>query len=96
MWLAKARTHAGTSPTYYEHCRIVPFPAGHRPFNEAIVFGQKRMRLEAEPKRAWIPAPDDFVYQIPPGPGPRIFQKFEPTEPELQRMLATSPLRSHL
>jgi len=31
----------------------------------------------------------------PPGTGPKVFQKIEPTEPELQRMLAQSPLRSH-
>src|SRR5207249_8985122 len=30
------------------------------------------------------------------GTGPRVFQKVEPTEPELQRLLAGSPLRSHL
>jgi hypothetical protein len=41
-------------------------------------------------------APKGFRYRIPSGPGPRRFEKTEPTEPELQRMLASSPLRSHL
>jgi hypothetical protein len=36
------------------------------------------------------------LYRIPPGPGPRLFQKVDPTEPELQRLLADSPLRAHL
>src|SRR5207249_9116368 len=69
--------------------------------NEVIVFGHKRPRLEAD--RAGSPiswkaaqAPIDFRYRIPPGIGPRRFEKIEPTEPELQRMLAGSPLRSHL
>src|SRR5688500_14367475 len=41
-------------------------------------------------------APPDFLYHIPAGPGPKVFQKVEPTEPELRRMLAQSPLRAHL
>src|SRR5213078_269087 len=47
---------------------------------------------------AWeaVQAPRHFLYQIPAGTGPRIFEKVEPTEPELQRLLANSPLRSHL
>lgn len=87
--------------TYYENCMIVPFPEGCRPFNEVIVFGQKRTRLQVDPygsnRVSWesVQAPQGFVYPIPPGTGPRVFQKIEPTESELQRMLAQSPLRSH-
>lgn len=87
--------------TYYENCRIVPFPEDCRPFKEVIVFGQKRIRPVVDPHGlrhvSWeaVQAPEDFVCAIPPGPGPRVFQKFEPTEPELQRMLAQSPLRTH-
>jgi hypothetical protein len=85
--------------TYYENCSIVPFPEEHRRFNEVIVFGHKRRRPQAEEDdMAWeaVKAPDGFVYQIPAGPSPRVFQKVEPTEPELHQMLANSPLRSHL
>jgi hypothetical protein len=84
--------------THYENCTIVPFPEGHRPYNEVIVLGHKRVKLRAEPWISWEPvqAPPGFVYRIPAGPGPRVFQKVEPTEPELQHMLAESPLRSHL
>jgi hypothetical protein len=85
---------------HYENCRIVPFPERHRPFHEVIVFGQKRRQLRAEPwgSSSWssVQAPRGFLYRIPPGPGPRLFQKVEPTESELQHLLAQSPLRSHL
>jgi hypothetical protein len=85
---------------YYENCMIVPFPEGHRPYNEVVVFGHKRARLRADQRggSSWeaVQAPPGFLYHVPAGPGPRIFQKVEPTEPELQRMLTQSPLRSHL
>jgi hypothetical protein len=86
--------------TYYENCRIVPFPEKHRKFNEVIVFGQKcaKPRGGQRDSLAWesVQAPKGFVYHIPPGLGPRIFQKVEPTESELQHLLAHSPLRGHL
>ncbi len=89
--------------TYYEHCMIVPFPERHRPFHEVLVFGHKCARPEVDPQscsraKSWdsVAAPTNFCYHIPPGCGPRIFQKVEPTEPELQRLLAHSPLQSHL
>lgn len=89
--------------TFYENCTIMPFPEEHRPFHEVIVFGHKRSRPAVDQKRAngwdaWetVEAPKDYRYQIPPGKGPRVFRKTEPTEAELQRMLATSPLRSLL
>jgi uncharacterized methyltransferase DUF6094 len=93
-----ARRHFAT---YYEKCQILPFPEEHRHFSEVIVFGRKRTKPQAETwdrQSSWesIQVPPGFVYDIPPGTGPRIFQKFEPTEPELQRMLARSPLRSQL
>jgi hypothetical protein len=80
---------------FYENCTIVQFPEKHRQFNEVIVFGHKRARSKVdEATISW--APTSFVYRIPAGTGPRTFLKVEPTEPELQRMLASSPLRSHL
>lgn len=94
-----ARDHFAT---YYQHCRVVPFPEAHRPFQEVIVFAQKRPRLDAKSasvgaSRSWdaVQAPEGFVYPIPPGAGPRYFLKVEPTEAELQAMLACSPLRQH-
>jgi hypothetical protein len=85
---------------YYENCRIVPFPEQHRPFNEVIAFGQKCVRPRGRERESlsWeaAQAPKGFVYSIPAGPGPRIFQKIEPTEPELQYLLAHSPLHTQL
>lgn len=89
--------------TYYENCMIVPFPENHRPFHEVVVFGHKRNKPEVDHggssgRKTWerVQAPREFRYHIPPGNVPRIFQKAEPTERELQRMVAESPLRSHL
>lgn len=95
---SNARQHLAR---HYEQLRVVPFPEAHRPFNEVLVFAHKRRRPEAGPlgtQPSWDRglAPPDFRYHIPPGSGPRRFEKTEPTEPELHRMLATSPLRSHL
>jgi predicted RNA methylase len=86
---------------YYESVTVVPFPEAYRPFGEVVVFGHKRTRLEADPttgRKAWesIQAANGFLYQIPSGNGPRLFQKIQPTEAELQRMLTCSPLRSFL
>jgi hypothetical protein len=85
---------------YYENCQIVPFPEKHRQFDEVLVIGHKRARPQVDHWRSasWesVQAPDGFIYRIPPGSGPRVFQKVEPTESELRRMLASSPLRLHL
>lgn len=88
---------------FYENVTLVPFPEAHRPFKEVIVLGHKRKRLDAEPDRlkdwqVWdsIQAPKGFRYRIPEGNGPRVFQKVQPTEPELEGMLVGSPLRSYL
>ena len=87
------RRHFGI---YYENCMIVPFPEEHRRFKEVIVFGHKRARPQVDKwaSDGWdsVQAPQGFIYQIPGGPGPRVFQKIEPTETELQHMLARSPL----
>jgi hypothetical protein len=94
---AEVRRHLAT---YYENGLVVPFPAAHRQFNEVVVFGHKRARPLTDqwsgPSWESVQAPPGFVYRIPAGMGPRVFQKVEPTELELQRMLTNSPLRSHL
>src|SRR5260370_37513389 len=79
---------------------IVPFPEQHRRFQEVIVFGHKRRRPQADrwsaPSWESVQAPPDFLYGIPSSSGPRVFQKVQPTESELQHMLARSHLRTHL
>jgi len=88
---------------YFEKCTIVPFPEEYRPYKEVVVLAHKRSRPLADAQgsgrwKAWdsAQAPRDFLYQIPAGAGPRTFKKIQPTEPELQRMLEESALRSHL
>lgn len=93
-----ARLHFGR---YYENVTVVPFPEPHRPFKEVLVIGHKRTRPETDRTKDWkawdsVQAPKGFRYKIPSSTGPRWFQKIQPTEPELERMLAGSPLRSHL
>lgn len=97
---SNARRHFAT---YYENATIMPFPEDHRRFDEVIVLGHKRRRATGNrngstgsPSWEAVATPPGFRYQIPPGIGPKLFQKTEPTEAELQRMLATSPLRSHM
>ncbi len=94
-----ARQHFAT---YYRDCRIVPFPDACRQFKEVIVFGHKLARPAVDRRgdsvwQTWesVLAPRGFLYHIPAGAGPRVFQKVEPTEAELERLLANSPLRSH-
>ncbi len=97
---SEARRHF---TTFYQNCMIVPFPDAHHPYGEVVVLGHKRSRPEvprrdSSDRQRWeaVLAPNGFRYQIPPGNGPRLFQKVEPTEPELRRMLDGSPLRCHL
>jgi predicted RNA methylase len=82
--------------SHFENCQIVPFPEKHRTFNEVIVFGHKRARIRAEASWESVQAPRGFVHRIPGGSRPRTFLKVEPTESDLERMLARSPLRTHL
>jgi tRNA1(Val) A37 N6-methylase TrmN6 len=88
-----ARRHFAT---YFDRCMIVPFPADHRPFNEVIVFGHKRSRPRVGDQHSLSMGASGTFYHLPASPGPRIFQKVEPTESELQQLLKDSPLRSHL
>ena len=85
---------------YYQNCLIVPFPEEKRRYGEVIVFGQKRFKpwKDATSPPSWqmVQAPQGLVYPIPTGSAPKTFKKVEPTETELQRMLAQSPLRIHL
>ncbi len=93
-----ARQHFAT---YYENVSVVPFPNAHRPFREVIVFGHKRSRPvgncgDSRNGRDWeaVLAPKGFCYEIPPGNGPRVFQKVEPTDSELQADAGHVPIAS--
>jgi hypothetical protein len=83
----------------YQDLAWVPFLEQHRSFDEVILIGRKL----AKPPKAenlWDEVCKESVepgpYAIPPGNGPRKFEKVDFTEAELAQALAGSPLRKHL
>ena len=82
---------------WYEDLACVPFPEGHRPFDEVILLGRKRSRPVDQERLDWDEQCRRTVepgsYPIPLAPGPRRFEKVEFTERELARALLGSPLR---
>jgi hypothetical protein len=80
---------------------VTPFPEDKRTYEEVVVFGVKRpmplAEYSAEYNRGegrWerCQVGQDHVYPIPSCLPPRRFVKVEPTEADLQRALAVSPL----
>jgi SAM-dependent methyltransferase len=88
---------AQTFKQWYDRIAIVPFPDGHRRFNEVMVFGVKRSSpispytVEWNPRRTGISS-----YTLPAGIKPRRWEKIEMTEAEISRAFAASPLRRFL
>jgi len=80
----------------------MPFPREVRKYNETIVLGYKRKQPQVmdgggyrwDLFEKWIDS--RIVYTLPPGQRPRQFRKLQPTDTELARMVAQSPLRFHL
>jgi hypothetical protein len=84
---------------WYTDITILEFPDHCREYGEVVVLAVRRKEPVAYATSvSWsdLEAPAGHVYQIPKSDGPRVFKKVEPTELELQRMLAASPLRQHL
>lgn len=85
-------------------CQIsaMPFPESVRRFKETVVLGCKRKQPRAVTHRDcpydWLEKrmKDSYVYRLPAGVRPRIFRKSEPTDTELARLVAQSPLRFHI
>jgi hypothetical protein len=82
---------------WYTDIARIPFPEGHRPYNEVIVLGRKRRQPVDSDKLDWDTecksAVEPGAYPIPPGAGPKRFEKTDFTDLELERALADSPLR---
>lgn len=81
-----------------EQISAVPFPADVRRFNEVVVLGRKKKSPGPVPWSArydWLEKKFEvhLEYVLPPGHRPKVFRKTEPTDTELVRMVATSPLR---
>ena len=80
----------------------MPFPREVRKYNETIILGYKRKQPAAidYSGRTWG-GPQQWqethiVYRLPPGQRPKQFRKSEPTDAELTRLVAQSPLRFQL
>jgi hypothetical protein len=80
----------------------MPFPKEVRKYNETILLGCKRKQPNTLDRSGyrwdclekWMDS--KILYTLPPGERPRQFRKLEPTDTELARMVAGSPLRFHL
>jgi len=80
----------------------MPFPETVRRYKETIILGYKRKQpaqaVNGRHDWDWLEKrmQEHVVYRLPPGSRPRIFRKSEPTDTELARLVAQSPLRFHL
>jgi Uncharacterised methyltransferase family (DUF6094) len=94
-----------TSEFFEQHfyqVSAMPFPETVRKFNETIILGYKRKQSRVVTHRDcpydWLEKrmEDCFVYKLPTGLRPKMFRKTEPTDTELARLVAQSPLRFHI
>jgi len=94
-----------TAEFFEEHfyqVSAMPFPEAVRKYGETVILGYKRK----QPPQAvngrhgwdWLEKRMDthVVYRLPPGTRPKTFRKSEPTDTELARLVAQSPLRFHI
>lgn len=94
-----------TAEFFEEHfCQIsaMPFPEDVRKYGETVVLGCKRKQprtvTHAECPYDWLERRMDnhVIYRLPAGVRPKAFRKTEPTDMELARLVAKSPLRFHI
>ena len=80
----------------------MPFPEEVRKYSETIILGRKRQQPGTSDYSGhswnWLQQRMQarIVYKLPLGERPRQFRKLEPTDAELARLVAQSPLRFHL
>ena len=81
----------------FEDISALPFPEEVRKYSETVVLGKKRRPEPVDWRSRY-----DFlersmdrkvIYQLPPGRRPKVWKKSEPTDAELVRLVAVSPLR---
>lgn len=86
---------------FYE-VSAMAFPQEVRRYHETILLGYKRKQPNPTDGSGyrwdWLDRwmESKTIYTLPPGNRPRQFRKVEPTDVELARMVAQSPLRFHL
>jgi hypothetical protein len=86
----------------FDQISALPFPAEFRKYNETVVLGRKRrspvLLGSLRGDYDWLDRQleHNIVYTLPPGVRPKTFRKTEPTDAELARLVAESPLRFHI
>jgi len=85
---------------HFQDISAMPFPARVRKYNEMIVLGQKRKQqgstdISGHYRWDWLETWQNLrtVYKLPQGERPKRFLKLEPTDAELTKLVAQSPLR---
>jgi hypothetical protein len=85
---------------FAENCRdtsAFAFPKECRRYNETVLLGYRRRQAQpaADASYDWLERQvrKSVVYALPAAAGPAMFRKSEPTDAELARMVAVSPLR---
>ncbi len=94
-----------TSEFFEQHfydISAMPFPDEVRAYNETVILGYKRKQSRvvhhSDCPYDWLEQrmADHVVYRLPAGVRPKVFRKTEPTDTELARLVAKSPLRFHI
>lgn len=84
----------------FQQVSAMPFPESVRRYKETVILGCKRKQQVPHPRYVynWLEQrmADQFTYRLPAGLRPKFFRKSEPTDTELARLVAQSPLRFHI
>jgi SAM-dependent methyltransferase len=86
----------------FSQVSAMPFPEEVRKYGETVILGYKRKQpaqaVNGRYDYEWLEKRLDthVVYRLPPGQRPKVFRKSEPTDMELARLVAQSPLRFHI
>ena len=87
---------------WFYQVSAMPFPEEVRRYKETVILGRKRKQPDTTPQRGewwdWLEKRMEAraVYTLPAGQRPKVFRKAEPTDTELARLVAQSPLRFHI
>jgi hypothetical protein len=87
---------------HFERVSAMPFPESVRKYGETVILGAKRKQAKQDIsnrcQRDWLKERigTQVVYRLPAGQRPKVFRKSEPTDTELARLVAHSPLRFHI
>ena len=95
--VARSRAARDHFTEYYTNVSAMPFPADVRRYEEVVLMGTRRRHVQPAEytNLSWLDRMFDrqYNYQLLPGRRPRVFRAIEPTDTELTRLVAASPLR---